>query len=261
MKALSIAATGMMAQQLNVEVISNNIANLNTTGFKRRRAEFQDLLYQSIERVGANSTAQGTVVPSGIQVGVGVRAAGVYRIAAQGSLERTENPLDLAINGRGYFRVQLPNGDEVYTRAGSFQIDQTGQIVTNDGFVVLPGITIPQEAVDVTINSEGEVQVKLDGQVNPQVVGQLDLATFANEAGLEAIGSNLFRETQASGPATVATPGTPGFGSIQQGYLEQSNVDAVREITSLITAQRAYELNSRVIQSSDEMLNTVNNLR
>ncbi len=261
MKALSTAATGMLAQQLNVEVISNNIANLNTTGFKRRRAEFQDLLYQNIERVGANSTAQGTVVPSGIQVGVGVRAAGVYRISSQGSLELTDNPLDIAINGRGFFRVQLPNGDELYTRAGSFQLDQNGQIVTSEGFQVLPGINVPQEAVDITINQEGEVQVLLDGQINPQVVGQLDLATFANEAGLEAVGSNLLRETQASGPATVATPGTAGFGLIEQGFLERSNVDAVQEITNLISAQRAYELNSRVISTADQMMDSVNSLR
>ncbi|GEQ96740.1 flagellar basal-body rod protein FlgG [Iodidimonas gelatinilytica] len=261
MKALSTAATGMLAQQMNVEVISNNIANLNTTAFKRRRAEFQDLLYQTIERVGANSTAQGNVVPSGIQVGVGVRAAGVYRIATQGSLELTDNSLDLAINGSGFFRVQSPDGEELYTRAGSFQLDQDGRLVTPAGFEVLPGITIPQEAVDVTINQEGEVQVSLQGQVNPQIVGQLDLAIFPNEAGLEALGSNLLRESQASGPASVATPGTDGFGLIEQGFLERSNVDPVQEITNLITAQRAYELNSRVITTSDEMLNAVNSLR
>lgn len=261
MKALSTAATGMLAQQLNVEVISNNIANLNTTAYKRRRAEFQDLLYQSIERVGANSSAQGTVVPSGVQVGVGVRTAGVYRISSQGSLELTDNPLDLAINGRGFFRVQDPNGEELYTRSGSFQLDQDGRLVTTDGFEVLPGINVPQEARDIVINQEGEVQVLLDGQINPQVVGQLDLAIFPNDAGLEAIGSNLFRETQASGNATVATPGTDGFGVVEQGFLERSNVDPVQEITNLITAQRAYELNSRVITTSDEMLNAVNNLR
>ncbi|GAB4575093.1 MAG: flagellar basal-body rod protein FlgG [Rhodothalassiaceae bacterium] len=261
MKALSTAATGMLAQQLNVEVISNNIANMNTTAYKRRRAEFQDLLYQSIERVGANSSAQGTVVPSGVQVGVGVRTAGVYRISSQGSLELTDNPLDLAINGRGFFRVQDPNGEQLYTRSGSFQLDQDGRLVTTDGFEVLPGINVPQEARDIVINQEGEVQVLLDGQINPQVVGQLDLAIFPNDAGLEAIGSNLFRETQASGNATVATPGTDGFGVVEQGFLERSNVDPVQEITSLITAQRAYELNSRVITTSDEMLSAVNNLR
>lgn len=261
MKALSTAATGMLAQQMNVEIISNNIANLNTTAYKRRRAEFQDLLYQTIERVGANSTAQGNVVPSGIQVGVGVKAAGVYRIASQGSLELTDNPLDIAINGRGFFRVQSPNGEELYTRAGSFQLDQDGRLVTPEGFEVLPGINIPQEALDISINKDGEIQATLQGQVNPQVVGQLDLAIFPNEAGLEAIGSNLLRESQASGPATVAVPGTDGFGSIEQGFLERSNVDPVQEITNLISAQRAYELNSRVITTADEMLNAVNSMR
>lgn len=261
MKALSTAATGMLAQQLNVEVISNNIANLNTTAFKRRRAEFQDLLYQNIERVGANSTAQGTVVPAGIQVGVGVKAAGIYRIATQGSLELTDNPLDLAINGRGFFRVLQPDGEELYTRSGSFQIDQDGLLVTPEGFQILPGINIPLEARDISINQEGEVQAVLDGQVDPQIVGQIDLAIFTNDAGLEAIGSNLLRETQASGPATVAVPGTDGFGIIEQGFLERSNVDAVQEITNLISAQRAYELNSRVITTADQMLNSVNQLR
>lgn len=261
MKALSTAATGMLAQQLNVETISNNIANLNTTGYKRRRAEFQDLLYQNIERVGANTSAQGSVNASGIQVGVGVKAAGVYRISSQGSLELTDNPLDLAINGQGYFRIEMPNGEEMYSRAGSFQLDQDGQLVTPDGFAVLPGIAVPAEAIDVTVNREGEVLATLDGQVAPQIVGQIDLATFANEAGLEAVGGNLMRETLASGPPAVAVPGTEGFGLIEQGFLERSNVDAVREITALITAQRGYELNSRVISTSDEMLNAVNNLR
>lgn len=261
MKALSTAATGMLAQQMNVDVISNNIANQSTTAFKRRRAEFQDLLYQSIERVGANSTAQGTVVPSGIQVGVGVKAAGVYRISSQGTLETTDNPLDLAIDGPGYFRVQTPDGEELYTRAGSFQIDEEGEIVTPEGFQILPGINIQQEARDVSVNQDGEVQVKLDGQVDPQVVGQIDLAIFPNEAGLEAIGSNLFRETQASGPATIAVPDTDGFGIIEQGFLERSNVDPVKEITNLIAAQRSYELNSRVITTADQMLNAVNQLR
>jgi len=261
MKALSTAATGMLAQQMNVDVISNNIANQSTTAFKRRRAEFQDLLYQSVERVGANSTAQGTVVPSGIQVGVGVKAAGVYRISSQGSLESTDNTLDLAIDGKGYFRVQTPDGEELYTRAGSFQIDEEGEIVTPEGFQVLPGINIQQEARDISINQDGEVQVLLDGQVDPQVVGQIDLAIFPNEAGLEAIGSNLLRETQASGPATIAVPGTDGFGLIEQGFLERSNVDPVKEITNRIAAQRSYELNSRVLTTADQMLNAVNQLR
>lgn len=261
MKSLSTAATGMLAQQLNVEVISNNIANMNTTGYKRRRAEFQDLLYQNIERVGANSSDAGTVVPSGIQVGIGVRAAGVYRVTDQGSMNNTGNIYDVAINGKGYFRIQLPDGQEAYTRAGSFQIDQNGQLVNPQGFPVQPAVNIPQDARDVSINETGEIQVMLDGQVQPATIGQLDLATFPNEVGLEAIGNNLLLETQASGAATVSPPGQPGFGTVIQGFLEQSNVNAVSEITSMITAQRAYELNSKVIQTSDEMLNSANNLR
>lgn len=261
MKALATAATGMLAQQLNVEVISNNIANMNTTAFKRQRAEFQDLLYQNIERVGTNSSDAGTVLPSGIQVGVGVRTAGIYRITDQGSLQNTGNVFDMAINGRGYFRMLLPDGQEAYTRAGAFQIDQNGQLVNPDGFIIQPAVNIPNDAVGVTINEQGQVQATIDGQVQPQIVGQLDIATFANEVGLEAIGGNLFLESQASGPAVISTPGQPGFGNILQGFLEQSNVNAVQEITSMITAQRAYDLNSRVISTADEMLNSANNLR
>lgn len=261
MKALSTAATGMQAQQLNVEVISNNIANMNTTAFKRRRAEFQDLLYQTVQRVGANSSDAGTTVPSGIQVGLGVQASGIYRITDQGSLENTGNQFDLAINGPGFFRIQLPDGSDAFTRAGSFQVDQDGQLVTPEGYQVQPGINIPPEAIDVTINQQGEVQVQLEGQVAPQVVGQLELAIFSNEAGLEAVGQNLLLETQASGPANIAIPDTAGYGRVMQGFVEGSNVNAVSEITNMITAQRAYELNSRVIQTADEMLNATNQLR
>jgi len=261
MKALSTAATGMQAQQLNVEVISNNIANLNTTGYKRRRAEFQDLLYQNIERVGTNTSDAGSISPTGIQVGVGVRAGAVYRIAEQGSLQITDNDYDLAINGKGYFIVQLPDGTDAYTRAGSFQIDDQGRVVTPEGFAVQPELNIPQEAISVTINEQGEVQYKLQDQVDPAVAGQLELAIFSNEAGLEAIGDNLLTQTQASGDANRATPGQPGFGVVVQGYLENSNVNAISEITNLITAQRGYEMNSKVIQAADEMLNTANQLR
>lgn len=261
MKALSTAATGMLAQQLNIDVISNNIANMNTTGFKRGRAEFQDLLYQNIERVGANSSDAGTVVPRGIQVGVGVRTAGVYRITDQGSLQNTGNMFDIAINGRGFFHIQLPDGQDAYTRAGSFQIDQNGQLVTPEGFAVQPAINIPQDSIDVTINEQGEVMVKQDGQTNPAVVGTLELAIFPNEVGLEAIGGNLYLESQASGAAVPSSPGQPGYGTVFQGFLEQSNVNAVGEITSMISAQRAYELNSKVIQTADEMLQAANNLR
>ncbi|WP_138380201.1 flagellar basal-body rod protein FlgG [Luteithermobacter gelatinilyticus] len=261
MKALSIAATGMLAQQLNVEVISNNIANMNTTGFKRQRAEFQDLLYQNIERVGAASSNAGNIVPSGIQIGVGVKAGGVYRITEQGELVNTDTPFDMAINGSGYFRIQLPDGQDAYTRAGSFQLSPQGQLVTPEGYVVSPGITIPQDAIDISINPEGEVQVKLAGQIDPQVVGQLELAIFPNPAGLEATGQNLFLETPASGAANVGTPNEAGFGAIIQGFLETSNVNSVSEITSLITAQRAYEMNSKVISSADEMMSVTSNLR
>ena len=261
MKALSIAATGMLSQQLNVEVISNNIANLNTTAFKRQRAEFQDLLYQNVERMGSNSSDAGTIVPTGIQVGVGVKTGSVYRITEQGNLVPTGNQLDMAVNGRGMFRVQMPSGEDAYTRAGAFQLSPQGQIVTAEGFVVQPGITVPPEATDISINAQGEVSVKIDGQNVPQVVGQLELSLFPNESGLDGKGDNLYMETPASGPANVGVPFTPGFGSIVQSFLETSNVNAVGEITNLITAQRAYEMNSRVIATADEMMSAATGLK
>ncbi len=261
MGALNTAATGMLAQQLNVEVISNNIANLNTTGFKRSRAEFQDLLYQTVERVGSQTSGSDTRRASGIQIGVGVRAAGVYRISQQGSLTDTGNRYDIAIDGRGYFQVQLPNGQDAYSRAGAFQISDQGLLVTAEGYQVQPGINIPNNAVDVTISQTGLVQVKIDGQTQPQTVGQLQLATFSNDAGLEAIGSNLLLESASSGAAVLGSPGDQGFGSVRQGFLEASNVNPVGEITSLITAQRAYDMNSKVIQAADEMLNAANQIR
>jgi len=261
MRSLNIAATGMLAQQLNVEVISNNIANLNTTGFKRQRAEFHDLLYQDLLRAGTASSDTGTLVPSGIQVGLGVKPAATYRIAEQGNLVITENPLDLAISGRGYFAVEMPNGDTAYTRAGALGRSATGDLVTASGFVVQPGITIPDDAIGITINPQGEVFVTLSGQTAPSNIGQLQLANFPNEAGLQQIGNNLLLETRASGAPTLAAPGSQGFGEIQQSALETSNVNVVAEITNLITAQRAYEMNSRVIQASDEMMSSVNQLR
>ena len=261
MRSLNIAATGMLAQQTNVEVISNNIANMNTTGHKAQRAEFQDLLYQDLRRVGAASSDAGTIVPTGIQIGVGVKVSGVYTINTQGNLLSTENPLDLAIEGNGFFRVELPDGQDAYTRAGSLQRSPTGQIVTGDGFLVAPGITIPQESTDVAINNNGEVSVKLAGEVDLTAIGQFEIAVFANVAGLEAIGDNLLLETPASGAATIGTPGADGFGGLRQGFLETSNVNPVSEITNLITAQRAYEMNSKVISASDEMMRTVTTLR
>ena len=261
MRSLNIAATGMLAQQLNVEVISNNIANLNTTGFKRQRAEFQDLLYQSERRVGSQTSDAGNVVPAGVQIGVGVKAAAVYRITEQGNVTKTDNPLDLAILGRGFFQVQQPDGNTVYTRAGSFQLSPTGEIVTADGLVVVPGISVPSDATGVTVNANGQVLVQRAGQNATTQVGQLELATFANEAGLENIGNNLLQETAASGSPQKGNPAATGFGQLQQGFLETSNVNVVAEITNLITAQRAYEMNSKVIQVSDEMSRTLNNFR
>ncbi len=261
MRSLSIAATGMLAQQTNIDVIANNLANLNTTGFKRQRPEFQDLLYQNLRRVGTASSDAGTIVPSGVQIGTGVRNGSVYRITEQGNLVSTGNTFDLAIQGKGYFRVELPNGEDAFTRAGTFQINGEGEIVTLDGFTVGPGITIPNGALDVTINASGEVEVKLGEQVVPQNVGQIELVTFPNEAGLESIGQNLLLETPSSGSGTVGTPGSAGVGTLQQGFLETSNVDAVSEITNMITAQRAYELNSKVISTADEMMAAVSQLR
>lgn len=261
MRSLAIAATGMLAQQTNVEVISNNLANMGTTGYKRRRAEFQDLIYQNLRRVGSQSNDTGSVLPSGAQVGLGVRTAAVYRISEQGNLQQTENRFDLAIRGNGYFQIQMPSGEIAYTRDGTFALSPEGVMVTAEGFVVQPGITIPAAARDVTINASGEVLARLDGQVAPQNVGQIQTAIFANEGGLEAIGDNLFLATPGSGQAQAAAPGQPGHGSVMQGFVETSNVNTVQEITSLITAQRAYEMNSRVISASDEMMSTLTRLR
>jgi len=261
MRSMDIAATGMLSQQLNVETISNNIANLNTTGFKRMRAEFQDLLYQNQRRVGSASSDQGTIVPAGVQVGIGVKAAAVYRITEQGNLTKTDNQLDVAIQGHGFFQVKQPDGTTAYTRAGSFQLSPTGEIVTTDGLVVNPGLTLPADTVNITINASGQVLAQVSGQTATQTVGQLELANFPNEAGLQNIGSNLLIETPASGSPTTGAPASIGFGSLQQGFLETSNVNVVNEITNLITAQRAYEMNSKVITVSDQMSSTLNNFR
>jgi flagellar basal-body rod protein FlgG len=254
MRALRTAASGMAAQQLNVEVISNNIANMNTVGYKRQRAEFQDLIYQNVERMGAQSSSQGTVVPTGIQIGLGVKAGSVYRITEQGTPTQTGSDYDVAIEGQGYFQVSMPSGEIAFTRAGNFSLNGEGQLVTEDGYSVEPAISIPQDAVDVIISKTGQVQVVTAGSPEPATVGQLELATFFNEAGLEAIGDNLLLETAASGPATTGVPGEVGFGSLLQGYTEASNVDAVTEISALIIAQRAYEMNSKVITTADDMM-------
>jgi flagellar basal-body rod protein FlgG len=261
MRALSIAASGMQAQQLNVDVISHNIANMNTTSYKRQRAEFQDMLYQNLERPGATSAASGAILPLGIQIGVGVRADAVGRSTEQGGLSATGNPYDIAINGRGFFQVTLPSGQTAYTRAGNLAVNADGQIVTADGYAIEPAITVPQEATAIQITRDGVVEVTLAAQTDPQQIGQLEIASFINPAGLEAIGDNLYLETPASGTANTASPGSPGLGTLMQGYLELSNVNAVEEISALIVAQRAYEMNARVITAADEMLQSTTQLR
>jgi flagellar basal-body rod protein FlgG len=261
MRALRIAATGMAAQQMNVEVISNNIANMNTVGYKTQRAQFEDMLYENIQRPGAQSSDTGTVVPTGIQLGSGVKTGTVYRITTQGSPTSTGNTLDIAINGRGYLQVQLPSGDIAYTRAGNLSKNDQGQIVTADGYQIIPQMTVPQTATALTISASGQVQVTIPNQVQPQQIGQLQLTTFFNEAGLEAVGNNLFLQSGSSGNPVSGVPGTPGFGTIQDGYVEASNVDPVNEISSLIVAQRAYEMNSKVVTSADQMLQTTSQMK
>ena len=261
MRSLDIAATGMQAQQTNVEVISNNIANMSTTGFKRRRAEFQDLIYQNLRRVGSNSSDNGTVVPAGAQIGLGVKTAAIYRITEQGNIQQTGNNLDTAIQGNGYFQITLPSGETAYTRDGTFALAPDGTIVTADGYPVVPGITVPTNAVSVSINASGQVQATISGQTTPSTLGQIQLASFPNEGGLDAQGDNLFLQSGASGNATTGSPGSPGYGNVMQGFVETSNVNVVTEITSLITAQRAYEMNSKVITTSDDMLQTLTQLR
>ncbi len=258
MRSLNIAATGMRAQQTNVDVISHNLSNLTTTGYKRQRAEFQDLIYQDIERVGTNSSDTGTIVPTGIQLGLGVKTGAVYRDHVQGTFKQTENALDLAIEGRGFLIIELPNGQEAYTRDGTLKLSPEGDIVTKEGFLVQPNITVPDDAISISINPNGEVEVTIDGQVDPQNLGQIEMATFVNEAGLQAIGNNLYLESPASGDPIEGLPGEEGFGTVLQGYIENANVDPVNEITSLIVAQRSYEMNSKVITASDEMLQALN---
>ncbi|MEM6383883.1 MAG: flagellar basal-body rod protein FlgG [Pseudomonadota bacterium] len=260
MQALYIASTGMMAQELNVEVISNNIANMRTAGFKKQRAEFQDLLYQSLRRVGAETSQEGTIVPSGVQIGSGVMTAATPRIMTQGSIQPTDKDLDIAISGDGFFQVQMPDGSTAYTRAGTFERDATGTIVTADGFTVSPGITIPQNAREITIAADGTVQVFTGNNTNGQNIGRLELARFINRSGLQAVGDNLFVETPSSGNALTGNPGDEGFGSLRQGYVEIANVNSVTEISDLIAAQRAYEMNARVVRAADEMLSNTSQM-
>ena len=254
MRALNIAATGMAAQNMRVEVISHNLANMNTTAYNARRAEFADLHYQQVQRPGTINSSDGTILPAGIQLGLGVRPSAVSVQVGQGSVVATGNALDVAIEGKGYLEITLPNGDSAYTRDGALKQTGDGLIVTSDGFAVVPEITIPNDAKDITINASGEVYASFDGQIQPQLLGQFSLVTFTNEKGLEAVGSNLYRETEASGQPNVGDAGIDGRGTFRQRYLENSTVDAVREITGLIEAQRGYELNAKVITAADQML-------
>ncbi|MBF9232621.1 flagellar basal-body rod protein FlgG [Microvirga alba] len=257
MRALAIAATGMNAQQLNVEVIANNISNVNTTAFKGARAEFTDLLYQAERLQGVPNQAGEAPIPEGAMLGLGVRTAAIRNLHRQGPLTNTTNQFDLALNGRGWFQVNSPNGETIYTRAGSFNKNGNGQLVTIDGYTLDPAVIIPPNTVDVVINESGQVFAKVDGQPVPQNVGQLTIANFANDSGLEPLGNNFYRESPSSGAPVVGVAGDPGFGKIHQGYLEGSNVDPVKEITNLISAQRAFEMNSKVIQAADDMAGTI----
>src|SRR4029079_5204113 len=260
MRALHTAASGMMAQELNVQVISNNIANMRTTGYKRQRAEFQDLLYEHVRRIGTQTSDQGNILPVGVDLGSGVKSVGTPRLMSQGTLTPTGSPLDVAVRGDGFFKIQMPDGTYAYTRDGSFQMDAQGRIVTVQGNVVSPGITIPQNASGLTINQQGQVSVTLQGQTTPSILGQLTLTRFINQAGLLSIGDNLFTETPASGTPQDGLPNTDGAGDLQQGSLEAANVEAVSEISDLIAAQRAYEMNGKVITAADQMLSTTSNL-
>lgn len=261
MRALKIAATGMLAQQMRVETISNNLANMSTTGYNARRAEFADLHYQQMTRPGTVNATDGTVLPTGVQLGLGVRPAAVSMQIQQGASIQTGGDLDLSIEGKGYLEITLPSGASGYTRDGGLKRNGDGLIVTSEGFPVVPEITIPAEVRSISINADGELYAYFNNQVQAQLLGQFTLAQFTNEKGLEAIGSNSFLETEASGPALVGVPGEDGLGTIRQGYLEQSSVDAVREITELIEAQRGYELNSKVITAADQMLSATTQVR
>lgn len=261
MKALGIAATGMMAQQTNVDVISNNIANANTTGFKSSRASFTDLIYENMAREGAVTGEGGTTRPAGINVGMGVRTAGTVRLNTQGGLVQTENQLDVALDGRGYLTVNMPDGSQAYTRDGSLNLSPQGQIVTQDGYEVAPGIVIPDKTVRVEISETGIVSAFVENDPVPVEVGQLTLTTFINDAGMRPLGKNLLESTVASGDPIAAVPGEPGVAILRQGYLETSNVDIIRQITDLISAQRAYEMNSKAIETADQMMSAANQIK
>jgi flagellar basal-body rod protein FlgG len=258
---LDVAASGMQANQILVDVLANNVANINTVGFKEHRAEFQDLIYQEIKSAGTPSADSGQTVPSGVSVGLGVQVGSVYRINTQGDLQETSNSTDVAIRGKGYFRIEMPDGSMGYSRAGAFQLDQNGTIVNSKGYVVTPGIIVPIDATELDINESGQVYAKIPNQVDPQLLGQFDMATFVNEKGLQAIGDNLMVQTNASGNPTIGVAAENGVGTLLQGWLEMSNVNPVTQITQLIKAQRAYELCSTFVQAGGEILRKANDSR
>jgi len=260
MRALYTSATGMAAQELNVQVISNNIANLRTTGYKKQRAAFQDLIYQHVSRVGAQASDQGTILPVGIDIGGGVKTVGTPRVMTQGTLSPTGNDLDIAIRGEGFFKIQMPDGNYTYTRDGSFRMDAQGRIVNAQGNLLQPTITVPQNASGLSINTQGQVSVNVPGSTTPVVLGQINLTRFVNKAGLQPIGDNLFNETPASGSPQDGVASIDGFGDMQQSNLEQANVEVVSEISDLIAAQRAYEMNAKVVSAADQMMQSTSNL-
>lgn len=260
LRSLFIAATGMEAQKLNIDVISNNLANVNTAGFKRSRADFQDLLYQTV-RSAAGASAEGAQAPVGIQVGLGVRPVAVQKIFQQGDFAQTGNSLDLVIEGDGFFQLLMPDGTLAYTRAGAFKLDSEGRITNSDGYPLEPSITVPPNALSITVSTDGKVTVMQPGGGTAVQIGQLEIARFQNPAGLNAAGRNLYLQTESSGEAVTGKPSTDGLGTLAQGFVEMSNVNVVEEMVNMIISQRAYEVNSKAVQASDEMLQTTNNLR
>ena len=259
-RSLYTAATGMVAQQINLDVTANNLANVNTAGYKKSRADFQDLMYQIVQEPGTLANQAG-VSPTGIQIGLGAKPASIGKLHSQGDFQSTGNPLDVAIEGDGFFEITLPNGNPVYTRAGSFKLDATGVLVTSDGYQLSPPISIPSDATGITISTDGTVTVKLPGQAQPATAGDIQISRFPNPAGLRSYGKNLYEETESSGVPTPGIPGENGLGTLAQNYLEGSNVSVVEEIVQMVTGQRAYEANSKVIQTADQLLSTAVNIK
>ncbi|BEH11576.1 MULTISPECIES: flagellar basal-body rod protein FlgG [Geobacter] len=259
-RALWTAASGMQAQQTNIDVVANNLANVNTAGFKKSRADFQDLMYQNLKTSGAPSTSS-TQVPSGIQIGLGAKLAAVTKLFSEGNINQTGNELDIAIEGDGFFQVQMPDGTTTYSRAGSFKRDDQGRVVTSDGYPMLPELVVPSNATSISVGNDGTVSVTQAGQTSPTNIGNIQLATFSNPSGLTALGRNLFQESDSSGTPTTGTPGQNGIGTLAQGFLEMSNVSVMEEMVNMIVGQRAYEVNSKAVQAADEMLQQANNLR